>query len=239
MHEQNSLNLLINFLNIKNTTSFACVLPILRTSRICRYVFCMAGEKKKFSLLTRQEVLDAHEENDIHRPHLNTLKLALVNNDPTTKKSLLTNFSSIEEDIVFPEDIERISGVLGQHLFMKSLLRAVEWFQHFMAGCEAGYIDVQTLNDFKFTKGFIMEFQPSKNPMNPMLSVAELYDTGDDIIERKLLCNFIYPFLFSGQGSELMKVRKCRYCGTYFIGKRISATFCRTKCRNSYYYEHA
>jgi hypothetical protein len=236
---QDTLKQLVDFLNIQEETPFPDALKILWDSRVCRYLLHVTGQDHVFSLLTRQEARDAQDESDVHRPSLNILKSASAADGPARHRSLLTDYSDVKERIVFPDDIEEKTGMRGQQLFMEALFQAVEWFRNFMAGCESGHMDIKTLNDFKYTKGLVMEFQPSKNPMNPALSVAELYDTGDDIIERKLLCNFMYPFLFSGQGSELTKVRRCRNCGMYFIGKRVSATFCGTKCRNTYYYEHS
>ena len=236
MPYQHRLTQLSNFLNITEKTPFPDALKILRAGQLCRYLMRISGEDKEFSLLTRQETYDAHEESDTHRPSLNMLKSALTADDPVQHRTVLTTFFDFKERIVFPDDIEDATGRHGQELFMAALFQTVEWFRSFMAGCESGHMDIQALNEFKHTKGVVMTFQPSRNPMTPAFSVAELYDTGDDVIERKLLCNFIYPFLFSGQGSELMKVRRCRNCGLYFIGKRVSATFCGTKCRNTYYY---
>ncbi|CAK7043028.1 MAG: hypothetical protein DELT_02909 [Desulfovibrio sp.] len=239
MPDQCRLKQLCDFINIEKETPFSSALKVLRDSRVCRYLLHISGQDREFSLLTRKEARDAHEESDVHRPSLSRLKSALTANIPENHRTLLTDFSDLKERIVFPDDIEDATGRCGQELFMAALFQTVKWFRSFMAGCESGHMDIKTLNEFKYTKGFILEFQPSGNPMNPALSAAELYDTGDDVIERKLLCNFIYPFLFSNQGSELTKVRRCRNCGTYFIGKRVSATFCGTKCRNTYYYEHS
>ena len=239
MTDQQHTQLIIDFLNLEADSPFPDAKRILQESMLCRYILSFSASDKKFSLLARKEVAEVEDERDSSRTSLATLRTETAPVAETGRRSLIGKIAAMREGIIFLEDIDPETGMRGQDLLMRELFNAVEWFQVFMAGCASGRMDVGTLNKFKYTKGVVMEFIPSRNPMNPALSVAELFDTGDDIIERKLLCNFIYPFLFSGQGNELSKIRRCRHCGAYFLGKRVSATFCSSKCRGAFYYEQS
>ena len=238
MTDQKRLTLIIDFLNLKADSSFAYAGKILQESMLCRYILSFANSDRKFSLLTREEATKIDDDRDTSRRSVNRLHTEIAPVDESATQTILGSLWAEKEGIIFPEDADAETELRGRDLLIRELSKAVKWFQAFMAGCEAGRMDIGALNEFKYTKGVIMEFKPSKNPMNPALSAAQLLDTGDDIIERKVLCNFIYPFLFSGQGNELSKVRRCRNCGTYFLGKRISATFCGNKCRSAFYYEN-
>jgi hypothetical protein len=237
--DQKHLKLLIDFLNLKEDSSFYSAKRILRDSMLCRYILSFSESNMKFSLLTREEVAKVEDGRDTSGYSLNRLRSEMASVDESITRTLLSKIATMKESIIFPEDINTETGLSGRDLFIQELFKAVKWFHAFMAGCESGRMDIGTLNEFKYTKGIVLEFKPSKNPMNPALSAAELLDVGDDIIERKLLCNFIYPFLFSGQGNLLSKIRRCRNCGAYFPAKRVSATFCGSKCRSAFYYENS
>ena len=110
-----------------------------------------------------------------------------------------------------------------------------------MLGCSAGVVDVATLNKYKCTRALILEFQQTKNTMNPVLSPIGWRDgskNSDGTIERLILSSWIYPFLFTANGEELSKIRRCRQCGIFFKGIRLSAAFCTTKCRMAWNYAH-
>jgi hypothetical protein len=235
MSNQQRLQWILDFLNLKADSPFPYVKEVLRESLLCRYILSLARSGKKFSLLTRQEVAEAKDSQEASRLGLDRLRWEASPDD----ENKIQTFLGRKEGLIFPEDIDTATGMPGQDIFVMELLKVVEWFRTFMAGCESGRMDVGTLNEFKYTKGVIMEFKPSRNPMNPDLSAAELLDMGDDIIERKLLCHLIYPFLFSGQGQELSKIKRCRRCGVYFLGKRVSASFCGSQCRGAFYYENS
>ena len=239
MTDQKRLALITEFLNLQADSPFSSAKKILQESMLCRYILSFSGSGLKFSLLTREKVMAVDDNRDTSRYSINRLLSEMAPADETMKHSLLGKAAAMKEGIIFPEDTDQTTGLRGRELLVQELFKAVVWFQAFMAGCEAGRMDTGTLNEFKYTKGVILEFKPSKNLMNPALSAAQLLDTQDDIIERKVLCNFVYPFLFSGQGNELSKVRRCRNCGTYFLGKRVSATFCGSKCRGAFYYENS
>jgi len=235
MNNPQRLKWILDFLNLKADSPFRHAKRVLRESSLCRYVLESARTDRKFCLLTRREVAEAEDSQETSRQSLAWLRREVR---PAEANEIKT-FLGMNEGLIFPEDVDAVTGSLGQDLLVTELFKAVEWFRAFMAGCEAGRMDVGTLNEFKFTRGLLMEFRPSRNPMNPELSAAELLDMGDDLIERKLLCHLIYPFLFSGQGHELSKVRRCRRCGIYFLAKRVSAAFCGSQCRGSYYYENS
>jgi hypothetical protein len=239
MTDQKRLTLIIDFLNLKADSPFSSAKKILQDSMLCWYILSFSELDAKFSLLTRAEVAKVEDERDTSQYSINRLYTEIAPVDGSMARTILGKIAIMKEGIVFPEDTDQATGQRGRELFVRELFKAVKWFQAFMAGCEAGRMDIKTLNEFKYTEGVTMEFKPSKNPMNPALSAAQLLDTGDDIIERKVLCNFVYPFLFSGQGNELSKVRRCRNCGTYFLGKRVSATFCGSKCRGAFYYKNS
>ena len=239
MNEQQRIQLITDFLNLKADSPFSAAKRILQESMLCRYILSFSSSDRKFSLLTREEVAGVKDDQDSSRASLDRLRSEIAPVDETKRRSLIDETMAMKEGIVFPEDTDATTGIRGQDLFMRELFTAVMWFQTFMAGCESGRMDIGTLNEFKYTKGIVMEFKPSKNPMNPALSAAELFDTGDDIIEKKVLCNLVYPFLFAGQGNELSKIRRCRHCSTYFLGKRVSATFCGSQCRGAFYYENS
>lgn len=238
MNCQRRLTLIMDFLNLEADSPFLSVANLLQDGMLCRYILSFANSNRKFSLLTREEVSLIEDSRDSSHWSINRLRREIAPVDENVGHTILTRIATKKEGIIFPEDIVN-TGIRGHDMFVRELFSVVEWFRIFMAGCESGRMDIGTLNEFKYTKGVIMEFKLSRNPMNPALSVAQLFDTGDDIIERKLLCNLIYPFLFSGQGNELSKVRRCRNCGRYFLGKRISATFCGSKCRGTFYYAHS
>ena len=236
MSEQQRLTAILAFLNLGPDAPFEQAKNTLQATGLCRYLLQTSGMGISFSLLTREEVKAVDDPRPASQASLQALRQAV--SVPAGGGSLLTGPA-----VVFPEDGPAGSGVQpdvsGRLRFVQALHGTVEWFRTFMAGCERGRMDIRTLNAFPYSQGLVMAFAPSKNPMNPALEPAELYDLGDDLLERKLLYTFVYPFIFSGQGGELAKVRRCRNCDTYFLGRRVSATFCGSKCRGAFYYEHS
>ena len=100
-------------------------------------------------------------------------------------------------------------------------------------------MNVDTLNTYRSYHEPRLEFRLAKDPMNPVLTPMALPESDmDDIIERKIITTWIYPFIFTGNGGELSKVRCCRHCGRYFASARQSAIFCDAKCRAAHHYAH-
>ncbi|MDL2226529.1 hypothetical protein LJB86_02600 [Deltaproteobacteria bacterium OttesenSCG-928-M10] len=203
-------------------------------SFLIKYGFChdelvlTEDESRYYSLLTRQEVLDRKASN---AKVSYALSLATDPIDENRTYSILAGSpKEYRECVKFPEDDDALA-------LKQAFKKVMVWFQTFMAGCTAGVMDVATLNKYKTTRALIMEFRPTKDPMNPLLAPVGLRDDGFDLpIERAIILSWIYPFIFSGNGKELAKMRRCRQCGKFFLGVRLSAAFCSTKCRMAYNY---
>ena len=223
-------------LNMTDGIKFAAMKAFLRQTKLCTYLLRLAEEKTEYSLLTRQEAFESEHSRIDTLSQINLLYTAAIKHwEKETPKSILS-MAGLEsaKNIIFPDD--QVNGSFGAEMAVQAFMRIVAWFRVFMSGCANGTIDVDTLNRFKHVKGVVLEFRPAKNSMTPALTVAELHNTGDDVIERKILSHFIYPFIFSGQGNDLAKIKKCRQCGAWFAGVRLSATFCGSKCRNTFHY---
>ena len=194
----------------------------------CDELVLTEDEGKYYSLFTRQEVLD-RKASGMKVSY--ALSLATEPIDESRTYSLLAgSLKEYRERVKFPEDDDALA-------LKQTFRKIVTWFQTFMAGCAAGVMDVATLNNYKTTRALIMEFRATKDEMNPILVPVGLRDDGIDLpIERAIILSWIYPFIFTGNGKELAKMRRCRQCGNFFMGVRLSAAFCSTKCRMAYNY---
>ncbi len=228
------LQTILRFLNFSEDATFSDMRDFLLETGLCRYELILSeSENKSYSLYSRQEVL-AREAEEL--PVNITLSQAAEPVDESKPYTLLTDPRFARERVIFPEDgDDSESG--GTARFRKAFRSVISWFRLFMAGCASGVVDVETLNRFRTTRKLIMEFKAAKDPLNPILiPIGERKGELDDIIERRILAEWVYPFIFTDSGHELARVHRCRNCGQYFLGKRASATFCTTKCRMAHYY---
>ena len=225
---------MIRFLNFPEDAPFETMRDFLQKAELCRYELILSeDDQKSYSLYTKQEVLARRAEG---LPVGLWLTEAATPIDENKTYTLLTDPAFARERVVFPEPGDN-SETGGIARFRQAFRSALTWFQNFMAGCAAGSMDIETLNTHKTSRKLIMEFRPSKDPMNPILApIGMSEDELDGDIKRRMLAVWVYPFIFAGNGRELSKVRRCQHCGTYFLGQRVSATFCTSKCRMAHYY---
>lgn len=238
MTRNDLLQSILRFLNFPEDATFMDMREFLLETGLCRFELKLSGnESETYSLYSRQAVLARKAEG---LPVGFDISLAAAPVDESKAHTLLSDPKDSRERIVFPDDGPddgdgSESGETAR--FRRAFRSAVGWFRLFMAGCASGVVDVETLNKFRTTRKLIMEFKGTKDPMNPILvPVGKIEDEPDDIIERRILAEWIYPFIFTDNGHELSHVHRCRNCGAYFLGKRASATFCTTKCRMAHYY---
>lgn len=137
-----------------------------------------------------------------------------------------------EKEINFPEDAE----VYGYHLLHRLEIFRLQ-IQEFVDKINNGYMDIPLLNKHLWDQYSWAEFRPTKNSLKPTLTIirGEVFPN----LDRAVFDKYIYPRIFCGQGQDLAKIRKCRNCGSYFLGKRLSATFCSDKCRGAFHHANA
>lgn len=230
MSDNQLIGEMLEFLNFPEDPSLEDIRSFLIKHGFCHDELVLTedeGEGRFYSLFTRQEVLTRAVEG---KKVSMSLSLATMPIDENRTSSLLADPQYYRDRVVFPED--------DNALPLKEAFRCVvTWFQTFMAGCTAGVMDVTTLNTFKTTRKLVLEFQVTKDRMNPVLAPIGLREDGLSLtIERAILLSWIYPFILNGNGKELAKMRRCRQCGKFFLGVRLSAAFCSTKCRMAYNY---
>lgn len=223
------INEMLEFLNFPEDASLEEIRSFLIKHDFCNDELVLTeDERSPYSLFTREEILERKAKGIKVSMYLS---LATEPKDENRSSSFIVGLMKEDsERVKFPED--------DNSLALKQAFRTVvTWFQTFMAGCTAGVMDVATLNRYKTTRALIMEFRATKDRMNPVLAPVGLRDDGIDLpIERAIILSWIYPFIFSGNGKELTKMRRCRQCGNFFMGVRLSAAFCSTKCRMAYNY---
>ena len=231
---QDLLQTILRFLNFPEDASFADMRNFLLETGLCRYYLILSeNEDKYYSLYSRQEVL-ARKAEGLPLDHCLSDAVEIIDENKTY--SPLSDPRYAQERVVFPEDGDD-SETGGATRFRKAFRSAVSWFRLFMAGCASGVVDTDTLNKFGSTRKLLMRFKNSKDPLNPILvPIGKGKEDMDDIIQRRVLTEWVYPFIFTDNGLELSRVRRCRNCGTYFLGRRASATFCTSKCRMAHYY---
>lgn len=135
--------------------------------------------------------------------------------------------------VVFPEDSRITYGGDFLNEFNSMLLALQEFFNKL----GDGFIDIIELNKHFYDQASFFEFKQTKNPLKPTLSITR----GDNYptLNRAIFDRYIYPRIFGGQVQELTKIRKCRNCGSYFLSKRLSATFCSDKCRGAFHHANS
>lgn len=228
MTSANLLDEIITFLNFPPKAGVDHIRQFIMGHKFGHDHLSLTGDEGKYySLLTRAEVLARQEIGEKISPGL----LAAAKPGPKKKGFSLSDDHQYSR-VFFPEDDD------GQAL--KEAFRSVViWFQAFMEGCTDGVMDVATLNSFLPTSHLNLEFKTTLDMMNPVLAPVGLL--ADDLVlplEQSILLLWIYPFIFNNNGQALTKLRRCRQCGTFFRGQRLSATFCTTKCRMAYNYAH-
>ncbi len=225
---------MLRFLNFPEDAPFKDTRDFLQKAGLCRYELILSeGENKSYSLYSKQEALERQARG---MPVGSWLLSAAAPMDENKAHTLMTDPKIARERVVFPEDGDD-SETGGSARFRQAFRAALAWFQEFMAGCASGSMDIETLNSHRTIRKLILEFRPSKDPMNPILApIGMPEEEFDDDIKRRMLALWIYPFIFTGNGRELSKIRRCQHCGAYFLGRRVSATFCTTKCRMARHY---
>ncbi|MDL2266992.1 hypothetical protein LJC46_03275 [Desulfovibrio sp. OttesenSCG-928-G15] len=220
---------IIDFLNTPRPFSAQGVSSVLQKHELCKLTVSFGESDKTFALGTRKEISSMRDDGlDIG----NILRTAL--HSSIEPKSYL---ASVFDSAVFFDDIDESSGATGEERFLEAFGQTFTWFEQFMASCEAGKMNVSALNKYKATRHISFAFTaPPNNPMNPMLTPDEMGEPYDERLESVLLVRFVYPILFGNKGRELTKIKRCLFCGTYFLAKRLSATFCSDTCRGGYHY---
>lgn len=228
MISRKTIKTILAILNMREDSSFAGLSKFLRQAGLCDYLLITDNGQKIFSLFTMREaekleVKVYQEGGPIPPTEPGMLQL---------EQRLRKIAPNMRLQIIFPEDM----GQSGGQQAVRAFHQVANWFRAFINGCMAGRMDIAVLNRFKQTRGLVLEFTASANPLRPQLSVAELNHTSDDLIERKILSTLIYPFIFSQKGGELARIRQCRRCGVYFKAARLSASYCSNKCRMEFHY---
>jgi len=127
---------------------------------------------------------------------------------------------------IFPEDVDAVMEIVGAESCVQCITDVMIWFRAFIDKCSNSVLDVETLNAYQSINLLQLKFGEGKNKMMPYF----------ENIKRVIIRTMIYPFVFTNSGSELSKIRECRWCGTYFLWKRLSATFCSAKCRWAFHH---
>ena len=161
------LHSMIKFLNFPKDASFEDMRNFLQEAGLCRYEFILPGDDaNSHSLYTKQEVLTRQAEGF---PVGSWLSQAVEPVAESKTYTLLTDPKFARESVIFPEDGDD-SETGGTARFRQAFRSVVIWFQDLMAGCAAGNVDIEALNTHRTTHKLIMEFRPSKDPMNPILA---------------------------------------------------------------------
>ena len=232
MSGQDLFQNMLTFLNLPEEATLEDMRRFLQGAGLCHDELILGDDENKiYSLYTKAELSRRKERGDQVSFALSQTMEPVIEGKTYT---LLSDPAYDRERVIFP-DVDDSAAVKQA---FRSLVR---WFQTFMLGCSAGVVDVATLNEYRCTRALILEFQPTKNAMNPLLVPVgwrEELRNVDGVIQRMILSEWIYPFLFTANGDALSKIRRCRQCGTFFKGQRLSATFCTTKCRMAWNYTH-
>lgn len=232
MPSQNLFQSILAFLNFSNDAPVGDIRKFLQDEGLCQGQLMLGdGENTLYSLYTKAEIETRKAQGEYVSL---SLSQAMEPVEEGKSYSLLTDPAYYRKRVIFPDTDD---GAVVKQVFYA----VVHWFQTFMLACSAGVVDVTTLNKFKCTRALVLEFQQTKNAMNPILSPVG-WREGEQAfagsIERAILSTWVYPFIFTANGKELSKIRRCRQCGTFFKGVRLSATFCTTKCRMAWNYAH-
>lgn len=223
---------ILAFLNFPEDASVEVIRKFLQDEGLCQDVLILGDvEDKIYSLYTKAEVETRKAQGEVVSSELSH---AIAPMEVGNAYYLLSDPKYYRERVIFPD---ADSGEALKRAFRS----IIHWFQTFMLACSAGLVDVATLNKYKCVRALVLEFQQTKNAMNPVLSPVGWREGGrafDGVIERMILSAWIYPFIFTANGEELSKIRRCRQCGTFFKGVRLSASFCTTKCRMAWNYAH-
>ena len=223
---------MLAFLNFPENVSVVKVRKFLQDEGLCQDELILGDEENTIYSLYSQKEVEARKARG--EPVSLSLLQAMKPVEDGKTYSLLTDPAYYRERVIFPDADE---GAALKQAFSS----VVHWFQTFMLGCSAGVVDVAALNKYKCTRALILEFQQTKNTMNPLLSPVGWREgprTFDGGIERLILSSWNYHYLFTANGEELSKIRRCRQCGTFFKGIRLSAAFCTSKCRMAWNYAH-
>lgn len=232
MSAQNLFQSMITFLNFPEDASIEDIRHFLQGEDLCHDKFIFGDDEGKiYSLYTKAELATRTVRGE--RVSLE-LSAAAEPAEDGKHRTLLIDPTYYRECVIFPD----ADGGAALRQAFRSL---VSWFQTFMLGCSAGVLDVATLNKYRCVRALVMEFQQTKNTMNPVLSPVgwrKDLKNFDGVTQRMILSEWIYPFVFTANGEALSKIRRCRQCGTFFKGIRLSAIFCTTKCRMAWNYAH-
>lgn len=229
MNTESLIQDILDVLNFPEDAPFEVTRNFLLEKALCRFELVVADDADRYySLFSREEVIWRQAQG---LPLSLPLLAAIEPIDENRTWTLLGDPRFYQDRVIFPE-----TGQNGADL-TRAFGTVVRWFQTFMLGCSAGVMDVATLNKFTSPRKLVLEFQQTKDTMNPILVPTGIREEETDgIVERKILESLIYPFLFSGSGDTLARIRRCRQCGTFFRGVRLHASFCTTKCRMAWNY---
>lgn len=230
MHNKNNLEDLVVLLNLFDNShqierNFKTVMDFLREKNIVKFFILFGSSQECFSVFSRAEGKKYLQDMGNEAP----LEFGSVFNAAFLQEK--ENYNRYA--LIFPED--DLGGKLEYgRRFLTTLESAIIPFILFFERLGEGFIDLQFLNKYFFDAESIFELKQTTNPLKPTVSITR--GNFFPIFERAILDKYIYPRILGGQVQELEKVRKCRNCGKFFIGKRLSATFCSDKCRGAFHH---
>lgn len=244
MRVDETLQKIIHFLNFPADAPLEDMREFLQQAGLCRYELILPEDgHKSYSLYSRQEIL-ARLEAGLPMDHWLARAAAPVDESGTYTR--LTDPALARAGVAFPEDDGTADG--GAARLRRAFQDVRVWFQEFMSGCAAGEMNVETLNAHGPRRNLLLEFRAARDRLNPVLTPVGLSglsgpadlaeEACDSDVKGRLLALWVYPLIFSGNGRELARVRRCRQCGTHFPGRRVSASFCTAKCRMAHHYAH-
>lgn len=227
MNDRSDLNDLIELLNLVDVLAppkeETCkkVMGFLREKKLVKFIL-YGYRRKHFSVFSRDEVQDYVNNIGDNIP----FEMKMIHDD--------LNKSPHEDSYTFfPED----SSPYGSD-FLREFNDILFNLDLFFDKLNSGFIDIVELNKHFYDMDSQYEFRQTNNPLKPTLEILR----GDNCfctLDVLIFDRYIYPKIFSGKSQELTKVKKCRNCGDYFLGKRLSAIFCSDKCRGAFHHANS
>lgn len=223
MTEQDRIKILLDLLNIlppsslpeKGTEALApSICSFLRESGLCYYV--LGSHNYNLCLLTLEEAKHLREEGQ-ELPYL-------------VEKNL-------EKDDTNPSFF--LDGERNKNKVIDIIWQTVQGLRDFIDKCIGGTVDINYLNRVLPDEEMEIKFEYFGSPMRPVVCPRlPDYFGHDRGLETNIRFKLLFPLVLSHK-SPLSKIKRCRRCGTFFLGKRLSATFCSDKCRGAFHHANA
>ena len=231
MNDSNRLAAITYILNFTPSHKLEDLRSFLRESGLSSFMLLfdreLTGNHSAYCLFTRKEMEEYFAATDVFHPSAKSIQQAFEGNgNPLHEK-------------FFPEDDLYMNGQIGSTI-IHSFWGVTIWLAEFIDKCIGGYIDILFLNNYFFFGDCWASLASSKNPLKPYVSIKRPWDENYDMeIKQKIMDTLIFPFILPGNGASLTKLSKCRNCGKYFVGKRLSAVFCSDKCRGAFHHANS